>query len=150
MQASSICCPLTICREENKYNNSNTNTTLFGPWGDRCTRNQAEQITKLWFIHMKLNSCFFVQSSVSSFSRYKNKCGGDLSKTPIANSIMISPPTCCTTSTVQHVDEHDRWDLEKDGRTSSSTKPTLISLSSLFFLFKLWFVQTHSSYSLSL
>ena len=104
-------------------------------------------LTPRWFKTSRVLICIIF---LLSKSRYKNKCGGDLSKTQIANSFEISPPTCCIKSTVQHAEEHDRWDLEKDGRTSSSTKPTLISLSSLFFLFKLWFVQTHSSYSLSL
>ena len=35
--------------------------------------------------------------------------------------------TCCTSSTVQHDEEQDRWEPWKDGRTSGSTKPTLIS-----------------------
>jgi len=69
-------------------------------------------------------------------NRYKNKCGGDLSKSPMANSFVISPPICCTSSTVQHVEDQDRWNPEVDGRTSGLTKPPLISLSSLFFLFK--------------
>ena len=73
-------------------------------------------------------------------NRYKNKCGGDLSKSTIANSFVISPPTCCTSSTVQHAEDQDRWKPVEDGRTSGLTKPPLISLSSLFFLFKRWFV----------
>jgi len=48
-------------------------------------------------------------------NRDKNKCGGDLSKSPIANSFVISPPTCCTTSTVQYAEDQDRWNPEKDG-----------------------------------
>ena len=52
------------------------------------------------------------------------------------------PHTCCTTSTTQHAEDQDRWNLEKDGRTPSSTRPPLSSLSSqLFFLYKRWYVQ---------
>ena len=75
-------------------------------------------------------------------NRYKNKCGGDLSKSPIANSFVISPPTCCTSSTLQHAEGQDRWNPVEDGRTSGSTRPPLNSLSSqLFFLYKRWYVQ---------
>ena len=86
---------------------------------------------------------FFVSTFVFFLNknRYKNKCGGDLLKSPIANSFEISPPTSCTSLTVQHAEDQDKWNLEKDGWTSCSTKPILISLSSLFFLFKRWFVQ---------
>ena len=69
--------------------------------------------------------------------------GGDLSKSLIANSFVISPPTCCTSSTVQHAEDQDRWNPEKDGWTSGSTKSPLISLSSLFFLFTWWFAQLY-------
>ena len=52
------------------------------------------------------------------------------------------PHTCCTTSTTQHAEDQDRWNLEKDGRTPGSTRPSLSSLSSqLFFLYKRWYVQ---------
>ena len=106
-----------------------------------------KNLTSRWFKAGRVHVCIVF---LLNKSRYKNKCGGDLSNTPIANSFQISPPTCCTTSTVCHAKEQDKWDLEMDGRTFGSTKPTLISLSSFFFLFKRWFVRTHSSYSLSL
>ena len=51
------------------------------------------------------------------------------------------PHTCCTTSTTQHAEDQDRWNLEKDGQNSGSTRPPLSSLSSLFFLYKRWYVQ---------
>ena len=91
----------------------------------------------------KLVESMFVSTIVFLLnkSRYKNKCGGDLSKSPIANYFVISAPTCCTSSMVQHAEDQDRWNPEEDGQTSGSTKPPLISLSSLFFLFKRWFVQ---------
>src|SRR6185312_15111593 len=76
-------------------------------------------------------------------NRYKNKCGGDLSKLPIANSFVISPPTCSTSLAVQHAEDRDRWNPDNDGRTSGSAKHPLISLSSIFFLFKRWFAQTY-------
>ena len=51
------------------------------------------------------------------------------------------PHTCCTTSTTQHIEGQDRWNIEKDGQNSGSTKPPLSSLNSLFFLYKRWYVQ---------
>jgi len=52
---------------------------------------------KAFFHLIKLDSLLFNPDRVPScFSfeqrRYKNKCGGDLSKSPIANLFEISPP----------------------------------------------------------
>ena len=89
--------------------------------------------------------CFLLNKN-----RYKNKCGGDLSKSPISNSSRSLHQTCCTSSTVQHAKEQDRRNPRKDGRAFSSTKPPLASYSSFFFLFSNGMCNTSLTKSLKL
>ena len=51
----------------------------------------------------RVPSCFHFRFFYKD--KYKNKCGGDLSKSPISNSSRSLHQTCCTSSTVQHAKE---------------------------------------------
>ena len=83
-------------------------------------------------------------------ARYKNKCGGDLSKSPIETCSRSLPQIWCTTSTIQHAEEQDGRNPGRDGRTLGSTKPPQTPFISRFFLLQRWYVQlTPPSNSLS-
>ena len=57
----------------------------------------------------RVPSCFHFRFFYKD--KYKNKCGGDLSKAQGANSLEISPPTCRTTPTDQLQATCPRQDL---------------------------------------
>ena len=121
---------LTVARWIPMVELATINKALPGDSPDSQKKNWCFKHFSLFWIKFRLpdvqiGRVLFVPTFVFLLNknRYKNKCGGDLSKSPISNSFVISPPTCCTSLTVQHAEDQDRWNPEEDGRTSGSTKP---------------------------